>query len=51
MKKLNIALIDPKGIVKELNAGLGYIAAVLAKEGHNVKVIDLNNYEKNEKKD
>lgn len=49
MKKLNIALIDPKGVVKELNAGLGYLASILAKEGHNVKVVDLNNYEDNEK--
>lgn len=38
-----ILLIDPKGFGAGLNLGLGYLAAVLLKNGYEVKVIDLNN--------
>ena len=38
-----IILIDPPGWVGGLNTGLEYIAAMLRKAGHDVKVIDFNN--------
>lgn len=47
---MKICLIDPIGITKGLNAGLGYLASSLMKEGHLVKVIDLNNNSNNIKK-
>lgn len=40
---MKICLIDPIGVTKGLNAGLGYLASSLINEGHIVKVIDLNN--------
>ncbi len=40
---MKIVFIDPKGYSDCLNTGLGYISAVLKKEGHEVLVIDLNN--------
>lgn len=36
-------LIEPKGINEGLNIGLGYIASTLRSNGHDVRVIDLNN--------
>ncbi len=44
---MRICLIDPMGITKGLNVGLGYLASSLIREGHEVKVIDLNNNPKN----
>lgn len=44
---MKICLIDPKGMNEGLNVGLGYIASSLIKEGYTVKVVDLNNYQKN----
>ena len=44
---MRICLIDPPGIVKGLNAGLGYLASSLIQEGHHVRVLDLNNNSKN----
>lgn len=38
-----VLLIDPKGFGSGLNLGLGYIAAILAREGYEVKVVDCNN--------
>jgi len=40
---MKIILIDPPGVQQGFNTGLGYLAGVLKKNGHNVKVIDLNN--------
>ena len=40
---LRVCLIDPPGIVKGLNLGLGYLASSLIREGHQVRVLDLNN--------
>lgn len=40
---MRICLIDPPGIVKGLNTGLGYLASSLIQEGHQVRVLDLNN--------
>jgi len=36
-------LVDPPGIVKGLNIGLGYLASSLIREGYQVRVLDLNN--------
>ncbi len=44
---MRISLIDPPGIVKGLNVGLGYLASSLAKQGHQVRVVDLNNNTQN----
>jgi anaerobic magnesium-protoporphyrin IX monomethyl ester cyclase len=44
---MRICLIDPPGIVKGLNAGLGYLASSLIQGGHQVKVLDLNNNTRN----
>lgn len=41
--KKRILLIDPRGFGSGLNLGLGYLAAVLIRDGHEVKVIDCNN--------
>ena len=40
---MRVLLVDPPGIQKGLNAGLGYLAASLKDCGHEVKVLDLNN--------
>ena len=40
---MKICLIDPPGVTKGLNLGLGYLASSLIEEGHELKVIDLNN--------
>ena len=39
---MKICLIDPPGVTKGLNVGLGYIASSLINQNHQVKVIDLN---------
>lgn len=44
---MRICLIDPPGIVKGLNTGLGYLASSLIQKGHKVRVIDLNNNTRN----
>jgi len=44
---MRICFIDPPGITKGLNVGLGYLASSLVREGHIVKVIDLNNNTRN----
>ena len=41
---MKILLVDPPGKNKGLNTGLGYLSAVL-KEGHEIRVLDLNNTE------
>lgn len=41
---MRILLIDPKGHDKGLNTGLAYLAASLIKGGHEVKVLDMNNF-------
>lgn len=38
-----ILLIDPEGFGSGLNLGIGYLAAVLTKNGYQVKVVDYNN--------
>lgn len=45
-KSKKILLINPEGWGRGINIGLGYIAAMLSLKGHEVKVIDLNNYQK-----
>ncbi len=40
---MRICFIDPPGLVKGLNTGLGYLASSLIQQGHQVKVLDLNN--------
>lgn len=40
---MRIALIDPPGMDKGLNVGLGVLAACLQNAGHVVQVLDLNN--------
>ena len=40
---MRIMLIDPPGNNKGLNVGLGYLAAALKRESHDVRVLDLNN--------
>lgn len=45
-KRKKILLVNPEGWGRGINIGLGYIAAMLFRGGHEVKVIDLNNYEK-----
>jgi anaerobic magnesium-protoporphyrin IX monomethyl ester cyclase len=40
---MRIALIDPLGMNKGLNVGLGILAGCLQKTGHLVQVVDLNN--------
>lgn len=44
---MRVCLIDPPGIVKGLNTGLGYLASSLIQEGHQVRVLDLNNNTRN----
>jgi anaerobic magnesium-protoporphyrin IX monomethyl ester cyclase len=44
---MRICLIDPSGIVKGLNTGLGYLASSLIQEGHQVRVLDFNNNTQN----
>ena len=44
---MRICLIDPPGMVKGLNTGLGYLASSLIQEGHQVRVLDLNNNTRN----
>jgi radical SAM superfamily enzyme YgiQ (UPF0313 family) len=44
---MKICLIDPPGMVRGLNTGLGYLASSLIQEGHQVKVLDLNNNTRN----
>lgn len=41
---MRILLVDPPGMNKGLNSGLGYLSAML-KDHHRVKVLDLNNIE------
>ena len=43
MEIKRVLLIDPRGYGSGLNLGLGYISAVLAKNGYEVKVVDCNN--------
>jgi radical SAM superfamily enzyme YgiQ (UPF0313 family) len=43
MEIKRVLLIDPHGYGSGLNLGLGYISAVLAKNGYEVKVVDCNN--------
>jgi len=40
---MRIALIDPQGINRGLNIGLGILSACLLNDGYEVRVIDLNN--------
>lgn len=40
---MKICLIDPPGLTKGLNVGIGYLASSLIKEGHVVSAIDMNN--------
>ena len=44
----NVVFIDPKGDQVGLNMGLAYLASSLINKGHKVKVIDFNNYHKDE---
>lgn len=41
---VKILFIDPPGTVPGVNTGLGYLAAALKKSGHEVRVLDFNNY-------
>lgn len=41
---MKIKFIDPQGRMIGLNTGLAYLAGALIAEGHQVEVIDLNNY-------
>jgi radical SAM superfamily enzyme YgiQ (UPF0313 family) len=45
---MKIILIDPQGLLKGLNTGLGYLASSLKSKGYNVEVLDLNNNRDNE---
>jgi len=45
---MKVLLIDPKGFSKGLNPGLGYLAAILKKNSHGVKVLDFQNKEGDE---
>lgn len=45
-EKKRILLINPGGWGRGLNIGLGYIASTLAMTGHEIKVVDINNYKK-----
>ncbi len=48
---MKILFIDPPGRVKGLNIGFAFLAAVLKKESHEVKVLDFNNrYTENQEK-
>ena len=40
---MKICLVDPPGLGKGLNVGLGYLASSLLSKGHQVRVIDLHN--------
>ncbi len=40
---MKICLIDPGGVTKGLNVGLGYLSSSLIEGGHKIKVVDLNN--------
>lgn len=40
---MRIAFIDPPGDVSGFNTGIGYLSGVLRKNGHEVRVVDLNN--------
>ena len=40
---MRIAFIDPQGLNRGLNVGLGFLAASIKRYGHEVKVFDLNN--------
>lgn len=42
---MKILLIEPPGKNKGLNTGLGYLAAVLKRDGHTIMVLDTNNRE------
>jgi len=41
---MKVLLIDPPGDLIALNLGLGYISALLKQSGHELNVLDLNNY-------
>jgi len=45
---MKVALIDPMGNRLGLNTGLAYLAGSLKFAGHDVRVIDFNNYAKDE---
>jgi radical SAM superfamily enzyme YgiQ (UPF0313 family) len=45
---MKIILIDPQGLLKGLNTGLGYLASSLKSKGYSVGVLDLNNNRDNE---
>ncbi len=47
---MKFVFIDPQGVWNGLNNGLAYMAALLKKEGHEVRVIDFVNKQGNEKK-
>lgn len=40
---MKVLLIDPEGIYKGYNIGLGYLSAVLTQNAHETRVIDLRN--------
>jgi radical SAM superfamily enzyme YgiQ (UPF0313 family) len=40
---MKIAFIDPQGSVSGFNTGIAYLAAILKKDGHQVRVVDFNN--------
>ncbi len=44
---MNIHLIDPEGVSKGLNIGLGMLAASLKRAGYSVRVVDFNNDSRN----
>ena len=41
---MKVLLVDPVGFSTGPNIGLAYVAAVLKRKGHDVKVVDLNNH-------
>lgn len=42
MAKMNVCLVDPQGLFRGLNVGLGYLASVLHEDGISAKVFDFN---------
>jgi anaerobic magnesium-protoporphyrin IX monomethyl ester cyclase len=41
---MRVLLIDPPGDLIALNLGLGYLTPVVIQAGHELKILDLNNY-------
>ena len=47
---MKIAFVDPEGLTKGLNTGIGYMSAVLREAGHETRTIDFNNKPGNEER-